>query len=65
MKFALIALFAISFTACSNTLYNHRKDFSPKKGKGPWTDAYRNAEDGHYPDQDPERRPLFPKRERQ
>ena len=63
MKFALIALLAISFTGCSNTLYNHRKDFSPMQSKGPWTEAYKDRKDGRYPD-DPNRRPLFEKSER-
>ena len=63
MKFALIALLAISFTGCSKTLYNHREDFSPKKGKGPWTDKYQERADAQHEDyQYSGKRPLFPSR---
>lgn len=37
---ALCASTTLFFTACSDTLYSHRPEFGPKKGSGPWHNAY-------------------------
>lgn len=63
MKFALLALAAIFFASCTNTLYSHRKaDFSPLQAKGPWTDYYQTVRNGGDP-ADPDKRPLFGQRD--
>jgi hypothetical protein len=58
MKLAVLALTTLILTGCTNTLYNHRKDFSPNPAKGAWTEAYRDARN-HKDPAHTEKRPLF------
>ena len=41
MKFLLPALAVLVFAGCNSNLVTHRKDFSPPKPKGEWTDYHR------------------------
>jgi hypothetical protein len=50
MKLTLFALLAGFFaTGCTNTLYTHRKDFSPVERKGAWNDYYESVRKGEEP----------------
>ena len=43
MKFLIPVLAGLLFAGCTRTINTHRDDFSPAKGKGPWTDYYRSV----------------------
>jgi len=50
MKFLFPALAIILFTGCNSNMATHRKDFSPSKGKGAWTDYRRTIQRGEQPE---------------
>ena len=61
MKLALLAFTTLVFAGCTstNTIYNHRSDFSPNGSKGPWTEAYRDSYNHQYAEDHGTKRPLF------
>lgn len=50
MKVLVPALAALILAGCTNTIATHRGDFSPSKGKGPWTDYYGAIKRGEQPE---------------
>lgn len=46
MKIFLPALAIMLFAGCNSNMATHRKDFSPPKPKGEWTDYYKAARHG-------------------
>ena len=55
MKLLVPALAALFLSGCTQTVYTHRKDFSPAQRKGAWTDYYRAVEKGEKPQPPPEK----------
>jgi hypothetical protein len=58
MKLALFALLAFTFVGCTRTINTNRETFEPTKRKGPWAQAYRDAQNRKDPNH-PEKRPLY------
>lgn len=50
MKFLSPALAVILFAGCNSNMATHRKDFSPSKAKGPWTDYRKAIRNGQQPE---------------
>jgi hypothetical protein len=48
MKLTLFALLAtiLVTSGCTNTIYTHRKDFSPVDRQGTWNDYYQAKKEG-------------------
>jgi uncharacterized lipoprotein len=50
MKFLLPAIAVILLAGCNSNMATHRRDFSPSKGKGPWTDYHKAVARGEQPE---------------
>ena len=46
MKLLIPSLAVLLLAGCTQTLNNHRKDFSPGRSQGEWTDYYSAVKKG-------------------
>ena len=58
MKFLFPAIAVILFAGCNSNMATHRKDFSPPKNKGAWTDYHKALQKGEQPEEPKEQREL-------
>jgi hypothetical protein len=51
MKFLFPAIAVILFAGCNSNMVTHRKEFSPPKNQGAWTDYHKALRKGEQPEE--------------